>query len=75
MTIDQLIDKVLLENNKEWLNPEQAQWNIDEGRVPITRKDIHDVIKQLPIHIYGDNLWVYIAEDGIVVKQQKPDEF
>jgi D-serine dehydratase len=71
-TIDKIIDQVLYENNKHWLNPEQAEYNIAEGRVPITRQDIHDVIKKLPIKIvHGENMHVEITDEGIIIKESK----
>ena len=71
-TIDYIINCVLEENNKHWLNKEQAEWNISEGRVPITRKDVHDIIKKLPIKIlHGENLHVEITDEGVIIKENK----
>jgi len=71
-TIDKIIDRVLYDNNKHWLSPEQAEWNIAEGRVPITRQDVHDIIKKLPIKIaYGENLHVEITDEGVIIKENK----
>jgi len=70
-TIDELIDRVLIENNKTWLNKEQAEWSISEGRLPITRKDVIDIIMQLPIQIYGNNIHVNITGDGVIVLQKE----
>lgn len=68
-TIDTIIDRVLYENNKHWLSPAQAEWNIAEGRVPITRKDVHDIIKKLPIKILGvNNIHVEITDEGVIIK-------
>jgi len=74
MTINKIIDRVLYENNKHWLSPEQAEWNIAEGRVPITRQDVHDIIKRLPIKIaYGENLHVEITDEGVIIKENKKE--
>lgn len=66
-SLDKIINEVLKENNKHWLTESQADYNIGEGRVPITRKDIHDVVKKLPIHIMGvSNIKTEITNEGIV---------
>lgn len=73
--IDQIIDQVLIENNKHWLPEAHAQWNIDEGRVPITRQDIHDIIQKLPIKILDLNyIHAEITPEGIVIKPNKQDD-
>lgn len=73
--LDTIIDHVLYENNKHWLSPAQSEWNIAEGRVPITRKDVYDIIKKLPIKIiYGENLHVEITDEGIIIKENKNEQ-
>ena len=74
MKIDDVINRVLVENNKH-LNKEQVEQSISEGRILITRIDVHDIIKNLPIIItYGNNLHVEITDVGVVVKEYKKDE-
>lgn len=69
INIDTIIDQVLKENNAHWLRQEHAQWNIDEGRVPITRKDVHDIIKRLPIKILNlEYVKAEITEEGVIIR-------
>lgn len=71
--IDLLIDRILVENNKHWMRQDCAQYNIDEGRVPITRQDVYDIINNLPIRVEGDNIHVTINhKDGVSVIRNVP---
>lgn len=72
-TIDELIDQVLTENNKHWLHKDCIEYNLREGRVPITREDIHDIIKRLPIQIYSNRVYVNVEDTGIVVRDINPN--
>lgn len=68
-TINHIIDQVLKENNKHWLREEHADWNIQEGRVPITRKDVYDIIKRLPIKILDlEYVHAEITDEGVVIR-------
>ena len=67
MKIDDLINQVLVENNSHWLNKDQAEHSISEGRLTITKKDVHDIIKKLPIRVYGNDIFVEIDDEGVFV--------
>lgn len=42
--LDKIINKVLLKNNGHWLTSEQINNKITEGTLPITRRDVHDIV-------------------------------
>ncbi len=73
MKIEELINQVLIENNKNWLTEDQAKHSISENRLVITRKDIHDIINKLPIRVYGDNITIRIDEQGILATNTNPN--
>jgi hypothetical protein len=68
--INELIDDVLIKNNNHWLSEDKAKYSISEGRLPITRKDVLDIIQRLPIHIKEGitNTHVEILDGIIIVK-------
>ena len=73
-TIDEIIDEVLIKNNINWLHTEErCKYQISEGRVPITRRDVKEIINKLPIIVYGENTSVDITPNGIVVKPTIPN--
>ena len=47
MELDNVITEVLVQNNKSWLNRDQVKYAIGEGRLPITHKDVHDIVAKL----------------------------
>lgn len=66
-TIDEVIKEVVVENNLGWLHTkERAEYQFDEGRIPINSKDVHDIIKRLPIIVMGSNISVNITDIGIL---------
>lgn len=67
-TIDQIIDEVVIEKNSHWLNEEDAKDTISEDRMGLSKSDVKEIIKRLPIMIYGENIKVDITPNGIVVK-------
>lgn len=67
-TIDQIIDEVVIEKNSHWLNEQEAKDTISEDRMGLSKSDVKEIIKRLPIMIYGDNISVDITPNGIVVK-------
>ena len=68
MKINEIINQVLVENNQH-INKEQVEHSISEGRMVITRDDVHEIIKRLPIQIYGSNIHAEITDEGIIIKQ------
>lgn len=69
MKLNEVINNVLIENNKHWLTKEQALYSLSEGRLVITKNDVIDIINNLPIQIYGNNIDVQITDEGIIVKE------
>jgi hypothetical protein len=72
-TIDQIINEVVIEKNKHWLNEEEAIDTINEDRLGLSKSDVKEIINRLPIIIYGDNTTVDITSNGIVVKPSFPN--
>jgi hypothetical protein len=75
--LDKILNKVLAKNNSHWLNQEQIDHAISEGRLAITRRDVMDVVHivlhgNLPEENELDNLSKILK--SAIEKQNKKDE-